>query len=125
MELRALWDFAPYGTSRRSALLRDLTVHVLASLHLLLPTENGAPVLVLGHGHAAFDADTHALYGRWGVRREETLEKRHSGSPGYSDKTWSLRNEPRPGYTSQSDRSRRKHWLDQRIRQRVGRASAD
>ena len=69
-----------------------------ASLQLDLPSEDGAPVLVLGHGHAAFHADTHAMYGRWGIRREEPLENRHSGSPGYADRMLALRNKPRPGY---------------------------
>ena len=91
----------------------------LSSLQLHLPTENGAPILVLGDGHAALHADAHALHGRWRIRREEPLEKRHSGSPGYSDGMLSVRSEPRPGYTRpHSDGS---PGLDRRIRQRVGR----
>ena len=57
-----------------------------------------APVLVIGHGHAAFNADPHALRGLRGVRREEALQKRHSESPGYMDQML-IRNEGRPGYT--------------------------
>jgi hypothetical protein len=36
----------------------------LLSLDLRLSTADGAPLLVLGHGHAAFHADAHALPGR-------------------------------------------------------------
>src|SRR5215207_924989 len=38
-------------------------------IHLRVPAGDRAPVLVIGHGHAAFNADPHAL--RWcrGVRR--------------------------------------------------------
>jgi len=101
----------------------DLLRLGLPSFHLDLAAEDRAPVLVFCHGHAAFDADTNALRGSWGIRREEPLEKRHSGSPGFGVKTLSLRNEPFPGYSSpRSDWPRRKHWLDQRIRQRVGTA---
>ena len=68
------------------------------AIDLLLRAEDAAPVLVIRHGHAALDADMHSLCGRWGIRREEPLEKRHSGSPGYSGEMLSVRNFPRSGY---------------------------
>jgi hypothetical protein len=95
----------------------------LPSLHLRLPSTDRAPVLVISDGHAAFDTDPHALRGLCGVRREEALEKRHSGSPGCVER--------RPPYGGRVDRVpsvpqpiRRRaggRLLDQRIRKRVGR----
>ena len=45
--------------------LRTLRV---ASIQLLLPAEDGAPLLVLGDGHAAFHADTYPLSVCWSIR---------------------------------------------------------
>jgi len=93
----------------------------LPPLHLRLPAADGAPVLVIGHGHAAFNADPHALRGLRGVRREEALQKRHSEAPGYIDQMLS--------YGTRGDRvtpipanppTRLRHSLDPRIRQKVG-----
>ena len=70
----------------------------LPPLHLRVPAADRAPLLMIGDGHAAFDADPHALRGLRGVRGEEALQKRHSESPGFCDQML-VRNEGRPGYT--------------------------
>src|SRR6476469_5414895 len=46
-------------------------------VHLLLGPVNAAPVLVLGHGHPAFDAHPHASLGV-GLLREQLLEESHA-----------------------------------------------
>jgi hypothetical protein len=51
--------------SARIGVLRALS---LALLDLDLPAADGAPILVLGHGHSAFHADTHALQWRRSIR---------------------------------------------------------
>jgi len=51
----------------------------IPSIQLHLAAEDGAPILVLGYGHAALDADAYSLQGHWRIRLEEPLEKRHSG----------------------------------------------
>ena len=57
-----------------------------------------APVPVIGHWHAAFDADAHALRGFRGLRRKQAPEKRHSTSPVRCPSGF-LRNGVQPSYT--------------------------
>jgi hypothetical protein len=47
------------------------------ALALLLCAQDAAPVLVFGDRHAAFDADTHALF-RLGFAREKLPERHES-----------------------------------------------
>ena len=62
----------PQQRSDESLLLRCST------LHLGVAPADRAPVPVIGHWHAAFDADAHALCGFRGFRRKQAPEKRHS-----------------------------------------------
>src|SRR5436190_8625288 len=52
------------------------------ALHLLLGPVDAAPVLVLGHGHAALHAHTHTRLGRIRFLREPLLEDGHMFSDG-------------------------------------------
>ena len=52
---------------RRAAALGLLPLR-LSSIHLRLAAADRAPVLVFRHRHTAFDANSHARGGRWGVR---------------------------------------------------------
>jgi hypothetical protein len=70
----------------------------LPPLHLRVPATDRAPILVIGHGHAAFNADPRALRGLRRVRREEALQKRHFESPDTVTDAL-VRNEGRLGYT--------------------------
>jgi hypothetical protein len=48
---------------------------LLGSLfHLFLASQNRTPVFVLGHGHAALDTDTHALFWRL-VPTQQSFQK--------------------------------------------------
>src|SRR5690348_3366347 len=52
-----------------------------STLHFSVAAADRAPIPVISHWHAAFDADTHALCGFRGLRRKQAPEKRHSTSP--------------------------------------------
>jgi hypothetical protein len=95
----------------------------LPPFHLCVPAADRAPVLVIGHRHAAFDADPHALGGLRGVRREEALQKRHLESPGYGRQMvlYGTRGD-RVTHTRVNAPTGRRHSLDSLIRQKVGTA---
>src|ERR1051325_115416 len=63
-----------------SSALASLLLRLL-TLHLGVAAADGAPFAVVGHRHAAFDANPHALDGFRRFRRKKALEKRHSTSP--------------------------------------------
>jgi hypothetical protein len=51
-------------------------------VHFLLCPENAAPVLVLGNGHPAFNANAYPLAG-FGLAGKQLLEKGHASLPLY------------------------------------------
>src|SRR6185436_15029490 len=68
---------------RRTSTSRSDELLLLRSptLHFGVAPANRAPLPVIGHWHAAFCADTHALCGFRGFRRKQAPEKRHCTSP--------------------------------------------
>jgi hypothetical protein len=72
----AEWEFYPAegdatDISDSSGELRRL---VGPLLHLFLASQNGTPLFVLGHGHAALDTDAHALLWRL-VSTQQSFQK--------------------------------------------------
>ena len=60
--------------ARRATCLGSLPGFLRSTLHFGLAAKDGAPVLVLGHRHSAFDADAHTRL-RWLVLPQQSFQK--------------------------------------------------
>ena len=77
-------ELGPAAKERPAGFVRasdELLLSRLSTLYFGVAPADRAPLPVIGHWHAAFGADTHALCGFRGLRRKQAPEKRHSTSP--------------------------------------------